>query len=688
MSKQDILIRNGRIELPPAGEKAASKQALVTVLSNMTYFGYALSEHAYSRLARASDEELASLWGGVHEVLATITGEDRKMGDFVVYKNFPAEVLAMSEVDYWSRQILMYWGFPNHFFTQPEKERAKLADAPRPRVLHAAEAGTIGEIRDAMLRLPARWTDGQWSDVHWLVEHVEGAIDLSAVPFKENMVQVASYLLARGVAAEVGSATDVLRLAAGMSGGDPSLRTATKLRSFKRAERKYLIELLERARSLDEDVRRRRGPFKRLMHRLHPGDYREHAPRVCAAYDKLYRGSRIETFNSKVEAMLAESDAAVLPLLQARPGEFVRRLHHLVRLFGEQAEVAFVRVIPKLTTTQLLKIERFVDKERTREFRVYPPKGNWTKVQVEAADPEQRMPAPIRKRVLAAIAAEIKRRVDVVAPVVALDPNVRFVKLQTNDSDLTPYGRGTVFPIPDDIRFLRTASYWKTGATGTNVWFDNGWNFFGEGWTGLGACCWNAPSFAGGGAIFSGDPTNSKDLEGRACQLIDLYLDQLATDGVRYAVWNLLCWSRRTFDQAEEVYAALQWGTEPEAGKLFEPSRCQLSFPVRGPSFTKYIAYVDLRERHIVYIDANLRSSVSSAMVNTKTLSELMPAFVEYLDALPSVYDLFEHQARDASGLKVLYSDRGTLLHDETAYVFRQENKGSTFTPVDLTKLL
>jgi hypothetical protein len=687
MSRQDILIRNGRVELPAASAKPASKRALVTVLSNLTYFGYALSEHAYSRLARASDDALASWWGGVHEVLATITGEDRKMGDFVVYKNFPAEVLAMSDVDYWTRQILMYWGFPNALFTEPEKERGRLDDAPRPRVLHAAEAETIAEIRDAMLRLPARWTDGQWSDVRWLVENVEGAIDLSAVPFKENMVQVASHLLAHGKPAEVGSATDVLRLAAGMSGGDPSLREPVKLRSFKRAERRYLIDLLERARSLDEDVRRRRGPFKRLMHRLHPGDYHERSPRVCAAYDKLYRDAPIETFNSKLEALISARDPAALALLETRPGELVRRLHHVVLLFGEQAERSFARVVPKLTTTQLLKIHRFLEKERTRKKRAFPPKGNWTKLQLTDADPERRLPDAIRKHLLAAIAGEIKKRVDAVAPVVALDPNARFVKLQTNDSDLSPYGRGTVFPLPDDIRFLRTASYWKTGPTGVNVWYDNGWNFFGDGWKDMGACCWNVARH-GDGAIFSGDPTNSKDLEGRACQLIDLHLDELRSEGVRYAVWSLLCWSRRKFDEAEEVYAALQWGTKLEAGKLFEPSRCQLSFPVRGATFTKYVAYVDLAQRQIVYLDANLRSSVSSAAVNGKALSELMPAFVEYLDTLPSVYDLFEHQARDAGGVKILYSDAGTLLHDEHAYVFRQENKASTFPPIDLTELL
>jgi hypothetical protein len=183
-----------------------------------------------------------------------------------------------------------------------------------------------------------------------------------------------------------------------------------------------------------------------------------------------------------------------------------------------------------------------------------------------------------------------------------------------------PYGRGTVFLLPDDVRFLRTAVYWSAPGHG-NVWYDNGWNFFDAGWNPRGACCWNRERFstdATVGAIFSGDPTNSKDLEGRACQMIDLYLDQLNALNVRYAIWNILCYSQIAFDVAKEVFAALQWGKDPAKGKLFHPARCQLAFPVKGPQSTKYVAYLDVFKRRIVYCDANLRANVSSAAGNGK----------------------------------------------------------------------
>jgi hypothetical protein len=177
-------------------------------------------------------------------------------------------------------------------------------------------------------------------------------------------------------------------------------------------------------------------------------------------------------------------------------------------------------------------------------------------------------------------------------------------------------------------------------------------------------------------------------MEGRACQMIDLYLDELREAGVRYAVWNILCYSRITFADADEVYAALQWGEEPQAGNLFEPSRCQLSFPLEGNNYTKYIAYIDVETREVVYIDANLRGNTASAIQNTKQLSEVMPAFCEYVDALPSVFDLFKHHPNQEDGTPILYNDREQVFESETAYVFQPENQHNAFSPLDIPSLL
>jgi hypothetical protein len=682
-----ILIGRDLIAIPAAAGEPAPAASLATVAANIAHYGYALAAEAYGALGKLGQAELAAWWTEVEVVLAALTGADKKLESLVVYKNFPAEVLAMTEAEYWTRQILMYWGLPNEWLTQEAAPRAAMEEAPTFRVLQLADAAALPRVLHALLAVPARWIEAQWEDVRFLVGTLDRQIDLAEVPFVENRIRLAAHMLERGARVKVEAATDVLRLAAALSGGDISLREPCKLRNLSRRERRYLLGMLEGAKHLDEDLARRPETWKRLLHLLHPGDYRDDCPRVVAAYDKLYNGVAVPSFNSELERLLAARDREALGLLKTRPGEYMRRLHATLLAFGADSVRAFGEVIEKLTTIQLLKLHRDLETIGDRSWRTFPPRGNWSKVQIVPADERRELPRAVRQDLLGMIGPELARRLRRVGPV-ALAPEVARVKLQTSDGELSPFGRGTVFPIPERIRFVRTATYWKTGPTGTDTWFDNGWNFCKEDWSPIGCCAWDEEKWHDA-AVFSGDPTSSKELEGRACQMLDLYLDELVKHGARFAVWTVLCYSRITFSKAIEVYAALQWGEDPQAGKLFEPSRCQLSFPLRGESLTKYVAYLDLQRRELVYLDANLPARVSTAGANGKLLARTMPAFVEYLASLPSVHDLFVHARKDPAGMPVLYDDaERPLAGGRPAYVFRPANEASSFVPFDPATLL
>jgi hypothetical protein len=683
----EILIRHYFIPVPSSNNlQEVNSQALATILNNLSYYGYGLSEKAYQILHQIDVDSLTKWWLEIEPVLRKVTGEDRKIGDFVVYKNFPQEVLEMSEVEYWTKQILMYWGFPNHYFTEEVKERARLNDKIKFKILQPASENTLLEIFESILYLPNAWVDQQWRDIRHLLANFLDLIDTNKISFKENLIQVLVYCFEEKKAIKVKSATDVLRLAVGLSGGDIGLKKASKFRKFKRKERQYLLNLLNQCSNLTEDVFRRKNVWKKLMFLLHPGDYLEQFPEVVKAYHLLYSNQAPETFNHQLEKLFLEKNPQVLTLLKTRSGEFLRRLHHCLLLFGQETVIAFKEIIPQLKLIQLLKLQAYLETINYRLYRTVAPKGNWTKMQILEMNNNRELNEEWIKEILTDLAKEIKKRVDQVAPIVYLDPQVKMIKLQTNDSDLTPYGRGTIFPIPHNIKFIRTASYWRSGKTNYNIWYDNGWNFFAEDWTPLGSCCWTDVSFGQGSAIFSGDPTNSKDLEGNACQLIDLYLTELLAQNVRYAVWNILCYNHIAFSKAEEVFAALQWGENPETGNLFEPSRCQLSFPIKEDNLTKYIALIDLYQYQLIYLDANLYGQVNSANSNLQSLSEKMPAFMEYLETLPTVFDLFKHQEKP---LSILYSDQNfTLQNNQAAYVFRTENQNNEFNPFSLTKIL
>jgi hypothetical protein len=553
-----------------------------------------------------------------------------------------------------------------------------------------AKPNTLTEVYNSLLKSPARWKEEEWQDVVLLSK--TQTTNLTKLSFKENMVKLATHMMEGGSKIQIHTATDVLRLAAGLSDGDVSLREKVKFKSFKKPVRRFLLSLLQECKNLEEDVARRSEVFKRLLHQLHPGDYKGIYPRVWAVNDSLYN-NRLETFNSHVELLIQEQDSRALELLSGRPGDFRRRLVHMLDTYGNKAVKAFTskEVLDKLTTHQVVSLRTYLETVNDRQHRMFPPKGNWSKAQVAEVRKVDPKHVKVVSKALGKVLAERVPKVKV------LDIETINVKLPSNDGEVSPYNRGTVFPIPKDVDFIRTASYWQN-TKGDVTWFDNGWNFFNNNWDSVGACCWSAPSFPQVGwnqkaknsaAVFSGDPINTAEMKGRAAQLIDLYPDALRKQGVRYAVWNILCYSRLAFSQVEEVFAALQWGTGAITGKLFEPSRCQLALPLKGDSMTKYVCVIDLESMEMTYIDANLRGSTDTAARNGPILEKNLPPYMEYIRSLPSVHDLFRESVdKNSDGAHILYSDAEANLKGESAYVFKPENKQAKYKPVDINALL
>lgn len=731
---QKALIVRGHVLIPHGEGRRVGDDVLATLMSNLSYYGFSLSARAFEQLRACPAELVAAWWADVELVLATLTGDDRDMGEFVVYKNFPAEVLEMGQAQYWISQLLMYWGLPNALFTQPVQPRAPLAEPKTLRVLHPGSREHLSAALLDLLSSPSRWSADQWEDVSFLALELGQPVPLSKVPFKENMTRLGVLMLAHRREVQVSTATDALRLAYVMSGHSADLRNPMKLRAFKRPERRFLLAALECATHLEADFSRRPEQFKRLMHALHPFDYKARYPKVAQAADRLYKDALDAGYLSALEEALRRwRGPEALALLKQRPGEFSRRLHHAILLFGLDASRAFVEVLDQLSTARLLSLERYLMTINQRQYRLFTPRGSWSALRI-LKDGQPYMPPPARvgtsrraerfvppprskrgrkaaKRALApqapkpkklkarkingdnlglileAIKVELGARLRSRFDAVALDERTAWIKLPDNDAELMPWGRGTRFPIPEGMSFVRTASYWSIMSE-HYVWFDNGWSFFDAEWRPLGVCTWDWPSFRG--ATFSGDPTNTKDLEGRACQMIDLDLERLRGAGVAYAVWGILAYSRITFSQADDVFAALLWGKDPQAGKLFEPSRCQLAFPLKGDGLVKYIVYLDLEARQLVYLDANLRGDVTSAGQNTKRLGRIMPAMCEHLDAKPSVYDLFKQLPKDtAHGVPILYDDSVKAPRGgQPAYVFKPLSEQSEFTPIELGPLL
>ncbi len=694
MNTNDILLNHFLIDIPLVNEQNLpvtlsdiAQQSVGTITANLLYYGYVPSQDTFlalRKLAQTDEEQLNKWWKNTEKSLKKIKGVDKNIDKYIVYKNFPKAVLQMSEAEYWTNQILIYWGVDPAYLQEAVMPRDALFEEVDLKVLHLARPDALKNVFVSLLSKPAAWIAQEQEEITWFIK--QGYEVSTEISFKENLVFTALACMKANQILQLTTTTDVLRLATGLSGGDISLDTNTKFK-LGRGQRKYVLSVLQGVNDLLEGVMRHKNKWIRLFHQLHVGEYAKKYPEIYQVAQALRAGKKLPTFNSKVETYLATKDPALLSLLAQRPGEFARRIAHVLTIFGESALPHFLPVLPKLETIKLLKLKRFLRTCNQRDYRLFTPKGNWRKAQVELN--YTKLNSHHLQVLVRAIDEIVQERVtEKFGEHFFYTADIAHIKLPTNNKDaVSRYPKGTIFQIPQNIKFIRTATYWQ--ATGNTCWMDNGWNFFDQNWQPYGTCCWNNTHEMGDLAVFSGDPVNSYNKEGKAGQLIDLYLDKLSLAGVRYAVWNILSYSHIQFDDVQDVRGLMMWGEHPEKGQLIEPSRVNFAFPVTGKALTKYVCYIDLATRQLVLMDNNLWGNVSSAKSNENVLSNKMPAVVEYLDAMPSLLDMFEtfSVACAPGAMKVVYTDEEVAIEGEKAFVFLPKNKQNQFEPISLETL-
>ena len=155
------------------------------------------------------------------------------------------------------------------------------------------------------------------------------------IPVRENRAVINKVALAGGRPLLADTVTDVLRLAAAVSGGDVTLETATRFRSFARPERRVIMAALDsvvrESPAKLTDVARYAEPWKRLGERLHPHEHGQfpHAQRVFA----VARGEeRFPSLASRAEQAFREGETArAARRLADAPGLLFRSLDRLLR---------------------------------------------------------------------------------------------------------------------------------------------------------------------------------------------------------------------------------------------------------------------------------------------------------------------------------------------------------------------
>ena len=691
INNQIYLRRRSKIVLPAAsGDEVLPENYVASVVKNLETLGFGFSEALIAACRTLTLDQLTLLYQELIGDLRKSKGAHQAFKP--MYPNFPTQVMEMSQVRLYFNALVHYWSGGRLFPVTEVKERLPLLDNVE---LQQIDLGTDAEFAALFTQITGSNTslsEQDKEDLGWFIQaygsEIRGLLP-ETIPQKENLAFVAGLLIQKTAdASEIlqkffKTATDLLRLAVALSNGDISLATNTKFRTFSRAERRLLLGLLERLPAATEDMLRWKGRWIRLGEKLHPGEFASRFPKTATAFQILRDDLPFATFNSSIEKALAEKNVGdAVAKLSQRPGDFARRLDHLLRTSETSQNTVvtvFAAVVSQVSTPVLLQVRNHFTVRNDRSgLRVFFPKGNLAKAQGIPND-FPLLPEEICERVSAVCTEALKERFRALPPLgkVFLDEELRNYPvpfaMRSASKAMRSLVRGSKLPLPMNSKVLRFFIWWKNGADTTDI--------------DLSAAMFNADfeyvdvlsyyNLQGFGGVHSGDIV---DAPNGASEFIDVTLERLREGNVRYVAMLVNSYSRQPFTDMPECFAGWMARDQAGSGEIYDPKTVQNRVDLTADTRIALPLVIDVTDGKVIWCDMALRNhprwqnnvhgNLSGIHLTVQSLVDLKKT---------SLYDLFALHAAARGERVSVPAEADTIFSVEAGTPFCVEEIASEY---------
>lgn len=643
-SANDILLRRRKKVLLPApvqsGEKLDSKY-IATVAAELEALGYSLSEDLASAMSDLSLEDLVKVNGEMISLLSNALGAHKTYKP--LYPNFPQQVVEMGSLSLYVNAILHYLTDGMFRPLTEKKDRQKLTEKTELKELRLGSQTELNSIFSALASANSSLSEQDRADLAWFVKHYGDDI-LPLLPQnvqqRENKAYIAANLLRYTGLFEkalgyCSSTTDVLRVAVVLSYGDASLAEPTKFISMPRYLRKSLLKAIESQKDQVEDMLRWKKRWIRLGERLHPGEFEKKFPNTAAAFKTIRNDLQAETFNRQLEHSLERRQTEkILSLLKQRPGEFARRLDHIIRITPDrQEEIAldFASLAESVSTPVLLQVlHHFKTRGEKRRMRVFFPKGQVQKAQGILNELPQ-LPASICSLLESICRKTLLERFAKQRPLgkCYLDPYLQMYMLPSSQRSaakaLRTIARGSriILPDADTLRFF---IWWKNGNHRTDI--DLSAAMFRHDFTYADTLSYyNLKNFGG---HHSGDIV---DAPLGASEFIDVSIEKLLSYKVSYVVMAVSSYTGQPYCDLPECFAGWMARKEANSGEIYEPKTVQDKLDLSANTKFAIPVIFDLKNREAIWTDISLTRNpywYNNVAANLNGIQLSLQAFVEF----------------------------------------------------------
>ncbi len=616
-NKHSIALLKGFVTPPNDGMD--NRIAVSTVQAHLMQYGYMLDEDAFFAMAKADLSWIVTFNDEAIDFLKEALGGKK---NFIPhYKNFPEDVMSLSNYELFWNLIKHYWSHgtwePSKFeFEKPIKfEKIKYT------ILKYADEATFANIFTSLVSINTSLTAQDLEAVKWFVNSGEPLVFPAQIPFKENLMTLA----AMGIPGlPIKTPTDVLRIAVHMSGGDISLpsvprkmikisrwsshksfnpeRLKFQFKKFKRAERKYLLGLLEQTHCNPAEMVLKDQRWIRLGEILHPGEYKAQYPKAYEAFKKIREGN-VTSWYGQVEKAFKTSFDVGLAKLSERPGEFARRLDSLIRKNPAHIEhimLAWQSCIEGTSNKVLF--------EQYAHFENRLRQGAPRNIRIKGSRKVQQLPAlpALKPEIVEVIHQNIfgglKQKYAKLDPLgnCWIDEELKKIPLPTDMRSLNfalkPKVRGTRIPLANpDAKVVRP--YLHFTKSKTSITIDLSVVFVGENTRG-GTTCYYGNMRNGDYAYHSGD---SFARTGDCAEYIDIVVDKALAAGMRYALIQI-----HNYNRAPELDNNNKFGIMtrefPEANRDWLPETISDAYDIVCKNIVN-CAIIDLKTRELILVD-------------------------------------------------------------------------------------
>ncbi len=660
-----------------------SMAELATLIKKFEGYGYIFSKELAIAISKEERNTIIDKLKAVIEVIEDFKSDKNYI---VFYKNFPDEVINMSEIDLYINQILHYWfGYlpsNNENITKGDVEPSKLVKA---RELNLVDDEMIEKLFIDLLSSNVTLSEQYLNDVCVLtnnksIKELEKYMEY--IQMKETLTTVSSYILKKeGVlVGDFKTATDILRLIAKISEVELNNKHI-HFAYFSRTALSQLMNKLENLKNIMPDIKRYSKPwhsfFKLYAKKINFNKY----PKVRNAVDMLFgdisymteRGKINEEIN-RLPTMSEEELDNFVKEYTVFYGDYIREILSLLNKANEnQYEkllLGLENCVTKVNTRILFQLyDRIINlqaknkstpnlvnrKEKWRRLkesikllygktnnlkanyesipRLVNSKGKWRilKESIKLSD-------DLLNRVLQIVEDGIKAQLKEKGSLgkIYIDKSYKNIMLTTSEKDsnvsLRPMTRGSRIAFNPNAEVLRFFVAWKNldektlkelNAYSDRVDVDLSALTFDENLEFNDVVAYYNQKKSY--FAFSGDITDAPE---GALEYIDILdLEKLKKKGDRYVLIEIRSYNGYTFKEINTVYAGVMELTSKEAKekKNMYSTAITEGFQIVSSETTTNTILVDLEKFEYIWLDTNMASYMLGVMYGNALSNEEIP---------------------------------------------------------------